>query len=53
MQMNIAYLGGPGMAVDLFVYYIELFWIHWVSSGGAVKVYGGGSFEMFLDSFTQ
>ena len=47
------FLDGPGMAVDLFVHYIELLWIHWVSCGGAVKVYGGRGFEVFLNSFTQ
>ena len=47
------FLNGPGMAVDLFVDYVELLWIHWVSCGGAVKVDGGGGLEMFLDSFTQ
>ena len=46
-------LDGPGVAVDLFVYYIKLFWILWVSCGGAVKVYRGGGFEVFLDSFSQ
>ena len=29
-------LDGPGMAVNFFVYYVELTWIHWVSCGGAV-----------------
>ena len=48
-----SFLNGPGMAVDLFVYYVELFWIHWVSYSGAVKVDGGRGLEMFLDSFTQ
>ena len=37
------FLDDPGMAVDLFVYYVKLFWIHWVSCGGAVKVYGEGA----------
>ena len=44
-----SFIDGPGMAVDLFVHYIELFWIHWVSCGGAVKVYGGRDFEVFLN----
>ena len=48
-----SFLDGPGMAVDLFVYYIELFWIHCVSCGGAVKVDGGRDLEVFLDSFIQ
>ena len=48
-----SFLDGPGMAVYLFVYYIELLWIHWVSCGGAVKVDGGRDLEMFLNSFTQ
>ena len=47
------FLNGPGMAVDLFVDYVELFWIHWVSCGGAVKVDGGRGLERFLNSFTQ
>ena len=29
-------LDGPGMAVDFLVYYIELFWVHRMSYGGAV-----------------
>ena len=29
-----SFLDGPRMAVDLFVHYIELFWIHWMSCGG-------------------
>ena len=48
-----SFLNGPGMALDLFVYYVELFWIHWVSFGGAVKVDGGRGLEMFLNSLTQ
>ena len=44
---------GPGMTVDLFVYYVKLDWVHWVSCSGAVVVYGGRDFEVFLDSFTQ
>ena len=48
--MNMASLMVPGMAVDLFVHYVELFWIHWVSCGGAVKVDGGRGLEMFLYS---
>ena len=47
------FLNVPGMAVDLFVDYVELFWIHWVSCGGAVEVDGGRDLEMFLNSFTQ
>ena len=47
------FLDGPGVAVDLFVDYVELFWIHWESCGGAVKVDGGVGLEMFLDSSTQ
>ena len=41
-------LGGPGVAVDLFMCYIKLLWVHWVSCGGAVKVYGGGALKCSL-----
>ena len=41
-------LDGPGVALDLFVYYIKLFWVHWVSCGGAVKVYGEGALKCSL-----
>ena len=34
------FLDGPGMVVYLFVNYMELFWIHWVTCGGAVKMDG-------------
>ena len=47
------FFDGPGMTVDLFVYYVKLVWVHWVSCSGAVVVYGGRVFEVFLDSFTQ
>ena len=47
------FLDGPGMAVDLFVHYVELFWIHWVYCGGAVKVDRGRGLEMFLYSLPQ
>ena len=43
-------LGGPGMAVDLLMHYVELVGVHRVSCGGTVEVYGGGGFEVFLDS---
>ena len=43
-------LDGPGMAVKLLVHYVELVGVHRVSCGGTVEVYGGGSFEVFLDS---
>ena len=42
------FLNGPGMAVYLFVDYVELFWNHWVSSGGAVKVDGEGALKCSL-----
>ena len=32
---------GPGMAVDFLVHYVKLVWVHGVSCGGAVVVYGG------------
>ena len=44
---------GPGMAVNFFVYYVELFWVHWMSCSGTVLVDGGGGLEMFLDPFSQ
>ena len=47
------FFDGPGLVVDLFVEYVKLFWIHWVSCGGAVRVDGGGDLEMFLNSFMQ
>ena len=43
---------GPGMTVDLLMHYVELVWVHWMSCGGAVVVYGGGGFEVFFNSFT-
>ena len=43
-------LDGPGMAVNLLVHYVELVGVHRVSCGGTVEVYGGGGFEVFLDS---
>ena len=43
---------GPGMAIDLLVHYVELVGVHGVSCGGTVVVYGGGGFEMFLNSVT-
>ena len=46
------FFDGPGMTVDLFMYYVELVWVHWMSCGGAVMVYWGGGFEVFLNSFT-
>ena len=45
-------LDGPGVAVNLLVYYIELVGVHWVSCGGTVVVYGGGGLEMFFDFVT-
>ena len=42
------FLKVPGMAVDLFMDYIELFWIHWVFCGGAVKVHRGGALKFSL-----
>ena len=33
--------------------YTELFRVHGVSCVGAVKMYGGGGLEVFLDSFPQ
>ena len=29
-------LDGPGKAVNFLVYYVELFWVHWVSCSGTV-----------------
>ena len=29
-------LDGPGLVVDLFLHYVELFWVNWVSCGGAM-----------------
>ena len=46
------FFDGPGMTVDLFMYYVELVWVHWMSFSGAVVVYGGGGFEVFLNPFT-
>ena len=45
-------LDGPGMAVDFLVHYVKLVWVHRVSCGGAVVVYGGGGFEVFSDPFS-
>ena len=39
---------GPRLAADLFMYCIKLFWIHWVSCGGAVKVDGEGALKCSL-----
>ena len=41
-------LDGPGMTVDLLVYYVKLVGVHGMSCGGAVVVYGGGGFEVFF-----
>ena len=46
-------LDGPRMAVDFLVHYVELVGVHGMSSGGAMVVYGGGGFEVFLYAFTQ
>ena len=35
------------------MYNAELVRVHGMSCGGTVEVYGGGGFEMFLDSFPQ
>ena len=43
---------GPGMTVDLFMYYVELVLVHWMYCSGAVVVYVGGGFDVFLDPFT-
>ena len=43
-------LDGPGMAVDFLVHYVKLVGVQGVSCGGTVEMYGGGGFEMFLDS---
>ena len=43
-------LDGHGMADNLLVHYVELVGVHRVSCGGTVEVYGGGDFEVFLDS---
>ena len=45
-------LDGPGVAVDFFVYYVELVGVHGMSCGGTVEVYGGRGFEVFLNSVT-
>ena len=42
------FLDGPGMTVDLFMNYVELVWVHWVSCSGPVVMYGGGGFEVFF-----
>ena len=34
-------LEGPGKAVNFLVYYVELFWVHWVSCSGTVYLDGG------------
>ena len=47
------FLNGPGLAVYFFVDNAELVGIHGVSCGGAVKMYGGGGLEMFLNPFPQ
>ena len=41
-------LDGPGMAIDLLVYYVKLVGLHGVSCGGAVVVYGGGALKCSL-----
>ena len=46
------FFDGPGMTADLFMYYVELVCVHWMSCSGAVVVYGGGGFEVFLSPFT-
>ena len=46
------FLDGPGMTVDLLMHYVKLFWVHWVSYGDAVVVYGGGGLEMFLKTLS-
>ena len=47
------FLNDPGLAVYFLVDNIELFGVHGVSCGGAVKMYRGGGLEMFLDPFPQ
>ena len=41
MQINMASLIGPGLAVYLFVDNVKLVGVHGVSCGGAVKMYRG------------
>ena len=41
-------LDGPGIAVDLLVYYVKLVGVHRVSRGGTVEVYGGGALKCSL-----
>ena len=45
-------LDGPGVAVDFLVNYTELIGIHGMACGGTEEVYGGGGFEVFIDSVT-
>ena len=33
------FLDDPGVTVSFLVYYVELFWVHWVTCGGAMVVY--------------
>ena len=47
------FLNGPGLAVYFLVDNAELVGVHGVSCGGAVKMYGGGGLEMFLNPFPQ
>ena len=47
------FLNGPGLAVYLLVNNVKLVGVHGVSYGGAVEMYGGGGFEMFLNPFPQ
>ena len=42
------FFDGPGMTVDLFMNYVELVWIPWVSCSGAVVVMGEGAFKCSL-----
>ena len=47
------FLNGPGLAVYFLVDNVELVGVHGVSCGGAMKMYGGGGLEMFLNPFPQ
>ena len=47
------FLNGPGLAVNFLVDNVKLVRVHGVSCGGAVKMYGRGGLEMFLNPFPQ
>ena len=47
------FLHGPGLGVYLLMNSVKLVGVHGVSCCGAVEMYGGGDFKMFLNPFPQ